>query len=282
MNSAPPARIGPLLEAAARDVYNVVHPRTRRIDTFLVSFPKCGRTWLELMLAHGFVHLHGLDPSLLSRDLQKTRARAGRGPVIYTTHDWSEVVAEVTGTVSPHLLFSYPFRMRYWGRRVLMLIRDPRDTIVSNYYQSTQRALHPLPFNDIDSYVLDPLYGFPRLVRFYKVWNLNRRFVSPFMLVRYEELRRDGGATLQSIFEFVGLTGATPQTVRSIFEACRFDRVRAMEAAGEADLLLFSGPDASKARRAKIGGYADELKPETIERLNRWIDEIPELFAYPV
>jgi hypothetical protein len=195
-------------DAFARDLYNVCHPRTSRIDAFLVSFPKCGRTWLELMLAHGFVQLHGLDESLVSRDLIETRQCAGQGPFIQTTHE--------------------------------------------------------------------------RLIRFYKVWDFNGRLASHFKAVRYEDLRRDHGATLRSIFDFVGLTGVAPERIPAIYDACRFERMSALESAGRAGLLPASGPEASKARRGKIGGYVDELRPETIARLDDWMVDLPEYFSYSV
>jgi len=277
-----PELVPAFFEAAARDVYNVFCPRTQRVGSFIISFQKCGRTWLELMLAHAFAHVYGMDASLISRQLPKMRARVGRGPVIFSTHDWSETTGETRDAISPYLMLAYPLRMRYWGRRVLMLIRDPRDTIVSSYYQVTRRAFRPLSFDTIDSYVLDPLYGFPRLIHFYKIWAFNRHFVLPFKLVRYEELLRDGYATLQSICDYVELPGLAPQTIKVIYDACRFDQIRAMEDAGLADLYKFSGAGASKARRGKIGGYRDELQPETIDHLNRWMLELPAPFTYPV
>lgn len=269
-------------EAAARDLYNVVHPRTARIDSFLVSFPKCGRTWLELMLAHAFAEAYGLDQADISRELPRMQAAAGKGPVIFSTHDWSETTAEKRLPVSPHLMSAYPLRLRYAGRRVLMLIRDPRDTIVSSYYQATRRAFRPLPFADIDSYVLDPLYGFPRLIRFYQIWNFNRRLPAHFKLVRYEDLRRDGVEVLRSICDFVGLRGLDREVVAGIYAACTLDRVREMEMSGAADLSRFEGAEALKARRGVVGGFRDELKPATVEQLNRWMGGLPALFAYPI
>jgi hypothetical protein len=234
-----------------------------------------------LLLAQGFVHLYELEPNLLSHDLTLMRDRAGRGPAIFSTHDWSETTNETRAAIDPRLLFAYRGRLRYRGHRVLMLIRDPRDAIVSNFYQATRRAFRPVPFSDIDSYVLDPLYGFPRIVRFYEIWDATRHHASPFMLVRYEDIMRDGPAILQSIYDFVGLAGIEPSAVDVIYEACRFDSVRAMETAGQADLRVFPGLNAGKARRGKIGGYVDELRPDTIARLNRWMLDIPPPFAYP-
>ena len=270
------------LEAAARDFSNAIRPRTFKIDTFLVSFPKCGRTWLEVMLAHAFAQRFEMNVSAISRNLLTTRARARKGPAIQSTHDWSEAVGETQKPVSPHLLFAYSLRTRYWGRRVLMLIRDPRDAIVSNFYQSTQRSFFPLSFDDIDEYVLHPLYGFPRLVRFYRIWALNRHLVRVFKIVRYEELMTDGPATLRSILEFVGLKEIPDEEIRAIYNICSFDRMRLMEEKGQVGLFRFHGPNASKTRRGVIGGYKDELKAETIEKLNSLMRQIPEPFRYAI
>lgn len=275
-----PRLIPAFFEAAARDLYNVGHPRTWRVDAFIVSYRKCGRTWLELMLAQVFARLHGLEAGDLSRELPRMRQRAGRGPVIVSTHDWSETTGERHAPVSPYLMLAYPVRLRYLGRRVLMLIRDPRDVIVSDFHQATRRAAQPLPFDGPDAYALDPLYGFPRLVRFYRQWALNRRLPAHFMVARYEELRAGGGAALAPVCDFLGLGGLSPETLEAIFAASTLEKVRELEAAGAADLFRFQGEQASKARRGVVGGFRDELRPETIERLNRWMAEIPEPFAY--
>lgn len=275
-----PRLIPAFFEAAARDLYNVAHPRTGRIDTFLVSYQKCGRTWLELMLAQCFAELYGLGGADLSRELPKMQARAGQGPVIFSTHDWSETTGEHRMPVSPYLMLAYPVRLRYFGRRVLMLIRDPRDTIVSSFYQVTQRAYRPLPFTDIDAYALDPLYGFPRIVRFYRQWAVNRRLPAHFKLVRYESLRLQGPAALADICDFVDLGGLPAKSLEKIYAASTMERVRQLEATGGADLFRFAGPNASKARRGVVGSHRDELRPATVRQLNAWMADIPEPFAY--
>jgi len=276
-------QLGPaFVEAAARDLYNVVHPRTWAIDAFILSFQKCGRTWLELMLAQAFAEQYGLSQERWSRDLTRMSEAAGRGPRIFSTHDWSETTGELSDPVSPYLMLAWPLRTRFWGRRVLMLIRDPRDVMVSSYYQVTRRSLRPLPFDSIDDYVLDPLYGFPRLVAFLRQWNINRHMTGAFKLVRYEQLRAEGPATLLEVCEFLGLEGVSPPSASKIYAATTMEQVRLWENAGAADLYKFDTPDGGKARRGVIGGYRDELRPQTIAQLDAWMSRLPEAFAYPV
>ena len=79
---------------------------------FLVSFPKTGRTWLMHMLEN--------IQEQLNSDVN-----------IQLTHDMSEIIVENGFRQDPFILFRFKNRYRYRRARVLFLVRDPRDVIVS-------------------------------------------------------------------------------------------------------------------------------------------------------
>src|SRR5688572_17508542 len=89
--------------------------RRLRTDVYLVSFPTCGRTWLRVML--GRVH-----------------RRAERDPGVscsVATHD-DDAQWKAPEDVDID-------KSRYRGTRVVLLVRDPRDVIVSLYHQRRGR-----------------------------------------------------------------------------------------------------------------------------------------------
>src|SRR3954453_9111953 len=132
----PPPGAGPAAGtiAARRDRGRDAGRRLRRLrdaDLVVVSFRKSGRTWLRAMLSHlchrrygvpegellEFDNLHRLDPRI---------------PRVFFTHDlpW-----DPWNRWGGRLLRPEPFR----GKRVLLLVRDPRDATVSLHFQLAKR-----------------------------------------------------------------------------------------------------------------------------------------------
>jgi Sulfotransferase domain len=269
------------LAMIARDLARTVRPGG---NAFLLSYPKCGRTWLELMISHAMHLEFGGDVRLVEHDLLRTRNRLSAGPAIVATHDLSATTREdgdASKTIGPQLIGRLPLRFRFWGRKILMLIRDPRDTVVSSFHQNTKRTLSPLPFADIDAYALDPTYGLRRILKFYKIWDLNRHLAGAFKIVRYEDLQTDTATTLAACLAFFGLD-IDAERVTEICAAYDLEAVRALERRQAAGLRFFPGDDAMKARKGEIASYRRELKPDTIAILNRWMGDMPKAFAYPV
>ena len=85
-----------------------------RDDFFLVSFPKTGRSWLTYML-------HNLDDYFLK---------------MRSTHDLSEIIIENGFRQDPNLMFSNKNRFKFRRSKVIFLVRDPRDVVVSWAYHS--------------------------------------------------------------------------------------------------------------------------------------------------
>lgn len=264
----------------ARDLWRGLKPKPQGVDAYFISFPKCGRTWLELMIGMALMRASGQPIESARRDLYALAREYDLGPRIHSCHDWSETTLEAREAVNPQFLFATDLRMKYWGRRVFMLVRDPRDTIVSSYYQVTQRAFRPLPFDTIDEYVLDPVYGFNRLIQFYRIWDRNADRTT-FAFEHYEGLRASTEEVLRRIIAFLGVPGAAEMQLNDIVEACSFDRFRKLEQAGREDLRQFgSTPKAMKARKGSIGGYRDELKPETVAILDSKMSAMPARFGF--
>ena len=94
---------------------------------FVISYPKSGRTWLHVML--GYYLAGGVLPNILSLGSPNMSQ-----PVhLAFTHD-----------NDPHLCFSTALRPKlsdlYQNKTVIFLARDPRDVVVSQFFQYTKRG----------------------------------------------------------------------------------------------------------------------------------------------
>jgi hypothetical protein len=106
--------------------------RTFPDDTFIVSYPKSGNTWTRFLVA-----------SLIHCDEPMTFLRADR--VIPTIDSQSRRYFK--GLARPRVIKShFPFDQTY--KRVIYIVRDPKDVAVSQYHYQIKRKLledgHPI------------------------------------------------------------------------------------------------------------------------------------------
>src|SRR5258705_13162287 len=116
----------------------------------IVSFPKSGRTWLRVML-------------------DDVGAKAG------FTHDGSD------HQLRQPLAALEADKSRYKGASVLLLVRDPRDTAVSGYFQVTRR----LKISDatVSDVLRDERHGIKKICHFNLLWFAAARRMKPFAIL---------------------------------------------------------------------------------------------------
>jgi hypothetical protein len=211
-----------------------------RAHTCVVSFPKSGRTWLHVMLAR------------LARDPQAPFVLDVPG--VLFTHDDSDKPAQ-------------PLRAdfeRYAARKVVLLVRDPRDVLVSYFAHRTRRDRTYA--GTLSAFVREPGYGAERIVAFLAAWWAHRTVPRGFLLVRYEDLHADPRKELERLARFVGLPHGDAELEGAVAFGA-FDRMVALERAGAIDdkRLRAADPadqDSYKVRRGEVGGWTAALTPD--------------------
>tara|TARA_B100000902_G_scaffold392929_1_gene446209 strand:+ start:57204 stop:57971 length:768 start_codon:yes stop_codon:yes gene_type:complete len=234
---------------------------------FLISFPKTGRTWLNYMIKQMLE-----SASFLNKNNHQ---------FIYNEHDTSEVIIENGFRNDPKELFEYNGRNRYRRGRVIFLVRDPRDVIVSHYYQITQRSKNPFKFNSLSDFVKDEIIGFNRIIYFYNLWHSKREIPIEFKLVKYEDLVLDGVNTLEKISDFLNLD-IHIKDLKKIYLMSSAEKMREKELNKKLDGSNYFGSSLKqlKVRRAKIGSFIDELSDDDIEYCNNKIKNLNPYFNY--
>src|SRR4051794_2127116 len=97
-------------------------------DLAVVSFGKSGRTWLRVLLSRFYQQHYGLPADRLLENDSLHRLNAAVPRVLFT-HD--NYLSDYMGEADP--------RARYAGHRVLLLVRHPADTAVSQFFQWKHR-----------------------------------------------------------------------------------------------------------------------------------------------
>ena len=236
---------------------------------FLVSFPKTGRTWLMYMINQ----MKEESNHVLKKEKY----------FIFNEHDNSEIILEDGTRNNPLDVFNFTSRWRYKRGKVLFLARDPRDVVVSHFYQVTKRSKNPFIFNSISEFVKDDILGFKRIIHFYNLWQINKDIPEDFLLVSYEKLINHGIEELQKINDFLEIN-ISEDSIRCIYEKSTANKMREKEINNQLEGFNNFGKNINqlKVRKAKVGGYKCELSKEDIKYCNSEMKSLNSIYGYKI
>jgi hypothetical protein len=260
-------------------------------DVYLLSYPKCGRTWVTLQIGRAISQHFGMEvPNLLK--LSTFGEAIPEVPHIRLTHD------DQPHRKRPHELD--PSREKLAGKKVILLARDPRDVIVSYYhhksrreplrdfwwFQKKRKETHSRFEGTLADFLEQEIGGFDTLLRYYAIWEKARHTPGAFLLLRYEDMQADPAAQLRRVLDFIGLSRISDAEVKEAVEYASFRNMQKIEAGEEVKSFKLkagdvSDPNSYKVRRGKVGGYRDELTPEQIARLEaKMAAALPAFYGY--
>jgi len=237
-------------------------------DVVIVSFPKSGRTWLRMMLGSALCKRYGL-PEERMVDTPWLTTSAGL-PMTVLCHDGGSNVE------ARHEQRLVRDKSEYRDKKVVLLVRDPRDVVTSCYFQASRRR--NLFRGSIAEFVRDPHYGVGKIVTYLNIWHDNREVPKGFLVISYEELKTQPEKALRRCLEFMGVEELDESVVEHAIEYCRFENMKRMEQGkkfrdGRMRPKEEKDPEASKVRKGKVGGYVDYLSPDDIAYCEQVIAE---------
>ncbi len=240
-------------------------------DAFLLEYPKCGRTWLRLMIGRAAERALGrtlADPT----DLALLGDLVPALPRIMVTHDDDPELKAVADISRDKGI--------YRGKRVLLQIRDPRDVVVSYFFHRTTRRHEAFPVppftGTLAQFVRHLQGGIPNIVAFYNAWAAGRGEPAGLLRIDYEDLIADPAAGLGEALGFLGLPSPGEAGIAAVVDACSFAKMQALEAEGRVDSRRLrvtdpANPESRKVRRGKVGGYRDYLSADDIAWINAYL-----------
>ena len=236
--------------------------------TFLVSYPKSGRTWLRVLIGRYLSSRYRLPERRILQTEWLTH-HAGL-PVAAFSHDGSAMKDR------RHCRDMDYRRSDYADRKVLLLTRNFKDTLVSSYFHQTQRDKNFT--GELSEYVRSEYYGLPKLLAFYRAWERDHGMPVEFRVVRYEDLHRDPVATLVDVLRFLGEKNPSMRVVEESVRYGSFDNLRVAEEENRFNDGILSTregkhPDSYKVRRGKVGGWVDDLSPDDAAYVDAMVNE---------
>jgi hypothetical protein len=184
----------------------------------------------------------------------------------------------------------------YRDKKVLFLVRDPRDVIVSSYFEMKKRGLMfgDNPYENrkavfegsLTEFIRRDVGGFDTLLRYFNIWEANRHQVKGFLLVRYEDIQSNPHKELRRALDFFGLGEINKEIIDDAVRYASFENMRKMESEERFNTGILKPADRGdvnsyKTREGKVGGYFTYLDPEEITILNQRIrDDLSDYFGY--
>ena len=168
----------------------------------------------------------------------------------------------------------------FHGKKVLFLIRDPKDILVSCYFHATRRI--DAYDGSISDFVRDTRFGICKVLAFHNIWYANRHVPGEFSLVRYEDMHRLPDMAFRHALEFIGVRQIDDDVFNRAVQHASFESMQRMERdqVVPSTILrpaLVSDAESYKVRRGRIGGHRDYLGHEDI----RYIDAAVAELGYP-
>lgn len=226
-------------------------------DLFIVSYPKSGNTWTRFLVANlihpqepvTFLNIERIvpDPDLQSRNFLKHCPR----PRVLKSH--------------------HPFDPRY--KRVVCIVRDPRDVAVSQYHFQIKRGLlqagHSIE-EFVNRFVAGETSPYGSWGQNVGTWMIARHNTPGFLLLRYEDLMSNAVEGLSQIARLIGLE-ADQARLESAVQLSSADRMRALEKlqADQWASTKETRKDLPFVRSATAGGWKSTLSAEAVARIEQ-------------
>ncbi|MFZ0817542.1 MAG: sulfotransferase domain-containing protein [Candidatus Sulfotelmatobacter sp.] len=243
------------------------HTVLKSNDAFVASYPRSGNTWARFLLCEVLTGNNAeFDKVAFSLPPLRLRSRApsvlSDGGRLFRTHE------------QYHFVY----------KKAIYFVRDPRDVAVSNY--EFERVNDHLRGKNLDEfmhmYVRGKVNSFGSWQGHVRSW-LDSALAATdnFLLVRYEDMRRDTERELARMLEFLGFSVA-PEKIRMVVENNSLQHMRQKEdryqgRPPEDRLVSEAG---RQVRTGSVGGWRDRLTPAQASLIEHASQELMARLGY--
>eukprot|EP00930_Biecheleria_cincta_P008797 TRINITY_DN110369_c0_g1_i1.p1 TRINITY_DN110369_c0_g1~~TRINITY_DN110369_c0_g1_i1.p1 ORF type:complete len:370 (-),score=39.50 TRINITY_DN110369_c0_g1_i1:5-1114(-) len=263
-------------------------------DIDIISYPKCGRTWLKTMLmaaADPFTRklLFTNDTGIIHAILRGSYLRGAHGEHFHRHpfYSWPSQLTQRFKTFTQNISDPFIPYQPWFFRKVVILIRDPLDVLVSSYFERVYRHFRwqagiNLPKNttldDFASLDLKQKGSLSTYVAFLNVWTpVALRYPNKVLLVHYESLHDCPVHVLSKVLNsFLGLD-VPCDALQDAVQGTSFERMR--DAASKSDHSIVGyadpkNPDSAKIRRGNMHVAHEILSPRALAAARRALNAL--------
>jgi hypothetical protein len=240
----------------------------------VVSYPKSGRTWHRLLVGNYLAQVTGMDPKR-SHDLDFLCDRAALPAIKYSHNgaNFLDMIPPRSAVVASADLWC--------GRNVLLIVRNPKDILVSAYFHARYRTQS---FDgSLSDFIRNPATGIAKLLTAFNCWDETRGRASSFSVISYEAMHNDPMGILATSLVVLGVNELNPAIIKAAVEFSGLENMREYEAVGYfrgARLRRAPGDEnAAKVREGRVGGFAGHLSADDIDFIDRKVARLGNPFA---
>lgn len=249
-------------------------------DVVVVSVGKSGRTWLRVML-NKYLSLHFGVPF----GVENLAAQAARAPSLFYTHELWEYRTKASWSQRLRGKYLLPDSIAR-RKRLVLLYRDPRDVVVSLYFQLSRRASQPMEI-DMSAFIRHPRFGIASIIDVLNIWRARFASHPHCEWLCYERMHQDPLPDLLRLLAFIGVDPVDPTLAGQAVEFSAFQNMRQMEARGEFNSRMLrprdsSDPQSFKVREGKVGGYRKHFGDADLTFLDRAMARLDPFYGYAV
>jgi len=244
-----------------------------KAKVILISFPKCGRTWVRSLIGKAICEKFNYSDKLALKTFKITKD-AGLLPT-EVTHDYSSIQNGLKYNKQPTK------KNAYKDKKVIFLIRNIKDVLVSCYFQATKRV-NKFDGN-ISEFIRDERYGAKKIITFFNIWYNNRTVPKEFLLIRYEDLYKDPKEALIKSLKLIGLEDFEDEILNKAINFSSFNSMKQKERENyfkekRMRAMDDDDDDSFKVRKGKIKGYNEYLNDKDIAYIDQVINEMGDPF----
>jgi hypothetical protein len=249
--------------AAVLERYRPLSPSSD--DTYLVSYPKAGITWFSFLLANANLLINRQPVQATWWNIRE---------YIFDIQESRQVPPNPLALPRGRFIHSHSeYNPTY--HKVIYLIRDPRDTLVSYYDMTTKLDWFR---GTMDEFLDSELWGIPAWIRHIEGWVRKHGPISRVYFIRYEDLKNNPVEVLTRIYRLFGLQ-LEPGLLETAVERSSFAAMRASEVEYRQHSYDL-GPEFQFMRKGVAGGFVDEITTPQIAHIEKQCAEWMKLFNY--
>jgi hypothetical protein len=224
-------------------------------DVFILSFPKSGNTWTRFLIANLVYPETPADFSNINRLTPDPEALSKR---------------EMAKMPRPRIIKSHQyFDPRY--KRVIYVVRDPRDVALSQFYFHRKRGLiddQYAPEKFVTRFVAGETSPYGSWGENVAGWLATRQNRLGFLLLRYEDMLADANLELEKVAAFLQIPPDKARIANAV-QRSSADEMRNLE---KLQAHLWSSTQSTRqdvpfVRTAKAGGWKTGLPEAAVAQL---------------
>ncbi|CAN2038979.1 Sulfotransferase domain-containing protein [Candidatus Magnetomoraceae bacterium gMMP-15] len=245
---------------------DAIYPTICTDDIFLVSFPKSGNTWVSFLLANAMCLYAKYNIEINFFNIQD----------FIPEFSYNSVIPTSKFKCFPRIIKSHNEVNTYFNK-VLLLIRDPRDVMVSYYFYL--RGLKQIPKSWTFSQIIEHYkYGIDAWVKHTKGWLERANKGKRVQCFLYENFLKNPQLELKKIFALLGYH-LEDNIIEEAVRRSSKKRMKELELQTRSPKILLEENNFRFVRKGESGG-GKELKESELNLIYEKAKSIMELIGY--